>query len=360
MMTNYQKIIDKYSEQIGQKKNVVAVAIGKKWVNGTPSDKDAIIVLVKEKVPLDQLSESDKIPKNLDGVITDVVGKVGDIQSLAYTKRYRPAPGGVSCGHPRITAGTLGAYFRDRSKHTVILSNNHVLAAENRSRVGDYIYQPGKYDGGTSRDKIGNLKAFQRLVKRNQRITNPHLRRRVNYNLEDSAIAKVTNRKFANDSIKDIGKIVGFNHNPRVGLAVQKTGRTTGHTRGRVIGIHATVYVNYSMGTLIFKDQILTNAMSQGGDSGSLLLDNNRKAVGLLFAGSNSITVHNYIKYPVRKYRLSLIKPAPVRRVPSRRRTPRRNRRLEQIRKRLRKIRERREARRRRALRNRNRRRRRR
>jgi hypothetical protein len=335
-MTTYQKIIDKYSEQIGRKKNVVAVAIGKKWTNGKPSDKDAIIVLVKEKIPLDQLSANDQIPKTLDGVITDVVGKCGEIQSLAYTKRYRPAPGGVSCGHPYVTAGTLGGCFK-QGNNTVILSNNHVLGNENKSRLGDYVYQPGRYDGGTRRDSIANLKAFQRLVRRNERVLNRHLRRKVNYNLEDSAIAKVSNKKYVKNTITAIGKVTGFNHNPKVGLRVQKTGRTTGHTRGRVIGIHATVYVTYSMGTLIFKDQILTNAMSRGGDSGSLLLDNARKAVGLLFAGSNTITVHNYIKYPVRTYKLSLIKDKPVRKPPKKKKS--RRTRLAERRERLRKAR---------------------
>ena len=344
---NYQRIVDKYSEQMGRKKNVVAIAIGKKWTNGVPSDKDAILVLVKEKIPLNQLSANDQIPKDLDGVITDVVGKVGEIQSLGYTKRYRPAPGGVSCGHPQVTAGTLGACFKDNANSTVILSNNHVLAAENNSRIGDYIYQPGKYDGGKPKDSIANLKSFQRLVRRTERITNSHLRRKINYNLEDSAIAKVSNTKNIKPVINRIGQVAGFNNNPRIGLRVQKTGRTTGHTRGRVIGIHATVFVSYSMGTLIFKDQILTNAMSRGGDSGSLLLDNRRKAVGLLFAGSTTITVHNYIKYPVRNYKLKLIKSAPVRRAP-RRRSTKRSRRLELLRRRLRRIRERREARRRR------------
>jgi hypothetical protein len=43
--------------------------------------------------------------------------------------------------------------------------------------------------------------------------------------------------------------------------------------------------------------QIITTNMSAGGDSGSLLCDMNENAVGLLFAGSSSITIHNDIRY---------------------------------------------------------------
>jgi hypothetical protein len=41
--------------------------------------------------------------------------------------------------------------------------------------------------------------------------------------------------------------------------------------------------------------QIITSNMSAGGDSGSLLLDMEENAVGLLFAGSTQITIHNNI-----------------------------------------------------------------
>ncbi len=54
--------------------------------------------------------------------------------------------------------------------------------------------------------------------------------------------------------------------------------------------------VGYGGGTAyLFKNQILTTNMSAGGDSGSLLVDYGGRAVGLLFAGSWAITVHNHI-----------------------------------------------------------------
>ena len=77
------------------------------------------------------------------------------------------------------------------------------------------------------------------------------------------------------------------------GEIVQKTGRTTNYTTGKVTSINATVNVNYGGGRVAkFCRQILTTNMSAGGDSGSLLCDLNENAVGLLFAGSSSVTVH--------------------------------------------------------------------
>jgi hypothetical protein len=45
-----------------------------------------------------------------------------------------------------------------------------------------------------------------------------------------------------------------------------------------------------------FRDQLLAGPMSQGGDSGSAVLDNDRKIVGLLFAGSDQTTIINRIQ----------------------------------------------------------------
>ena len=66
-----------------------------------------------------------------------------------YQKMTRPLRIGASIGHFKITAGTLGAFVRSRDDGSVlILSNNHVLANENKAKKGDHILQPGDFDGG--------------------------------------------------------------------------------------------------------------------------------------------------------------------------------------------------------------------
>ena len=74
------------------------------------------------------------------------------------TKR-RPCPGGVSVGHYQITAGTLGCWVK-KNDQWMLLSNNHVLANVNQAKIGDPIYQPGVYDGGTADDELGKLYEF--------------------------------------------------------------------------------------------------------------------------------------------------------------------------------------------------------
>ena len=85
-------------------------------------------------------------------------------------------------------------------------------------------------------------------------------------------------------------------------MRVRKYGRTTGQTNGRIDAINAIVNVNYgSPGVARFVNQIIIKPgnFSAGGDSGSLIVvqkgGDAGKPVGLLFAGSFSITVANPI-----------------------------------------------------------------
>jgi hypothetical protein len=62
--------------------------------------------------------------------------------------------------------------------------------------------------------------------------------------------------------------------------------------------LDATVNVSYGVGQVAtFEGQIISGPMSQGGDSGSLLVaGSSLQAVGLLFAGSDQTTVFNPIQ----------------------------------------------------------------
>jgi hypothetical protein len=86
---------------------------------------------------------------------------------------------------------------------------------------------------------------------------------------------------------------------PAIGDIVQKTGRTTGHRYGKVIGLDATSDIEYDRGICQFIDQIIIQDIvgedyfCDGGDSGSLILDLDGHPVGLLFAGGGDITLAN-------------------------------------------------------------------
>ena len=216
---------------------------------------------------------------------------VGRIQKRARVpweqQRHRPLRIGTSVGHHKITAGTLGCFVQRETggaTSTFMLSNNHVLANENRARAGDAILQPGRLDGGTSsRDRVGRLADYVKLKRR--------------HNLLDCALAEVdtTRQPIDPSAIKGLGKLAGVSSTPvDEGTWVAKLGRTTGLTRGRVTAFELDdLVVAYDTGNLSF-DQVIeiegsgAQPFSDGGDSGSLIVNSDREAVALLFAGTDS------------------------------------------------------------------------
>lgn len=203
--------------------------------------------------------------------------RAADLRSVC-----RPLLVGCSVAHRKVTAGTLGGFVeRRKGKGTFILSNNHVLANENAAKAGDAILQPGPYDDGKAKDAIGKLAAFVRLRQRNS---------------VDSAIATIApSMEFDVGRLSGIGTLQGVSANPiEDGLRVAKVGRTTGTTRGRVTAFEVDdVVVSYDLGDLRFDDQIEiegagSKAFSDGGDSGSLIVDDDRLAIAQLFAGTDT------------------------------------------------------------------------
>jgi hypothetical protein len=90
------------------KPNVVGVGIGYKNAADQKTSELSVIALVREKIPAAGLPAGALVPREVEGVRTAVM-QVGDIRPLqARSDRWRPAPGGVSIGHYKITAGTFG------------------------------------------------------------------------------------------------------------------------------------------------------------------------------------------------------------------------------------------------------------
>ncbi|MBI5670990.1 MAG: hypothetical protein HZC41_23600 [Chloroflexi bacterium] len=326
-----------FQEQLLAKPNVVGVAVGRKNLVGELS----VVTLVQQKKPIAALSAEEMVPKQLDGVRTDVV-EVGYLRAYATPRdRYRPTiPCGVSIGHYKITAGTLGAIVTDRNTgEKLILSNNHVLANSNDALVGDPILQPGPTDGGQNPgDIVARLERFVRLryegdppspeppappppspppgggcdvvsvvvgltnglatlLGSSQRVTTAAPSTTVapqaqpTDNDVDAALAKPVDPNMFTGEILAIGAVSGTKP-PQLGAEVRKSGRTTGYTEGVITLINATVSVAYGNRTARFVGQIISSPMSQGGDSGSLIVDKaENRAVGLLFAGSNLATI---------------------------------------------------------------------
>jgi hypothetical protein len=215
-----------------------------------------------------------------------VIGRVRALSSPApgeLQRRVRPLRPGLSVAHPDVSAGTLGGFVRVNGR-LALLSNNHVLAATDAARIGDAVLQPGPVDGGTSRDRVGRLTAFEDLSAGRA-------------NLVDAAVAVLDPGVAAEPGDLPGGPLSGAM--PR-GLdidpdeLVEKVGRTTGHTQGRISAVEVDgVAVQYDDGVYRFDDQIeiagRAGSFSEGGDSGSVIWrSRDRAPLGLLFAGSST------------------------------------------------------------------------
>lgn len=294
-MDNMQSVLAVHKKGLLQLKNVVAVGLGYKTRAGRTLRTPSIVVFVSEKMPADQLAPQDLVPTEIGGVPTDVVtaGLIKPLQIFGSSftpptvdpvQKVRPLQPGCSIGHYLVSAGTLGCIVRDRqTSRPLLLSNNHILAnssngSDGRCRAGDAILQPGAYDGGQyPRDIIASLERYIPIRKAE--------------NLADAAVATPVADLEIDEEIIGAGPINGVS-DAVPGMAVQKFGRTTRLTRGEVMAIQVdTNPIRYNDYTAAFVNQVFLSNMSAGGDSGALIMDTTNKAVGLLFAGSNMVTI---------------------------------------------------------------------
>lgn len=205
--------------------------------------------------------------------------------------RHRPLRSGLSLAHVLVRAGTLGGIVH-REGQLFLLSNNHVLAQVNKAKIGDAIIQPASGDGGSDDQDVVAFLANYVPIDTSEGA--------VNY--VDCAIAALaagtvgspTLMSVAGEqarTIKGVGEEDLF-----VGDVVWKAGRTSGLSQGQVFASEVDNFV-VNVGTSTnplrarFDNQIQAYAengnFSMHGDSGSLVVDADGYARGLLFAGTD-------------------------------------------------------------------------
>lgn len=177
--------------------------------------------------------------------------------------RVNPMVGGISVGTVTGQAGTLGTVVWDRTDATAcMLSNWHVLAGSPSAQVGQPIYQPALFDGGTESDVVAHLKRW-------------HLGE-----AGDVALAELAgNRHYAAADVLGFWHPVSGTLEPKLNMEIRKWGRTTGFTEGFIDGIHLAINIDYGNQVVrAFKDQFHIAPLyhgqdvSQVGDSGSLVV----------------------------------------------------------------------------------------
>jgi hypothetical protein len=266
----------------------------------------------------------------------EVIGKLPhDLRGVGVqaelTDKFRPmigpraGYGGGAGGHtavqtPPIQLGTSGGWSKDLANGyccggtlgslisiggtQYILSNYHVLESDivpggnnTVATTGDAIIQPGLIDVSCTASKGQNVGT---LVKKSS----------LPNNNVDCSIAQVDSGMVRTDgAILEIGTISKTTVGAAINQAVKKSGRTTGLTHSSISGLNATIKVTYdnecaggTAFTKTFNGQIvIANKGSKflnSGDSGSLMVEEvttNPRAVGLLFAGSNTTAIANPI-----------------------------------------------------------------
>lgn len=227
-------------------------------------------------------------------------------QTANQVKQTPPIQLGTSGGNVNdistafCCSGTLGSLVASGTTQ-YILSNNHVLADTNTGHTGDPIIQPGLADVGCntscattgSCQNVASLSTFVPLGTSNV----------------DAAIAQVISGQVdSGGSILEVGVPANTQaaiDSTAIGRGVAKSGRTTGLTCANLSSINTNVRVQYQTGCgsgqkffITYTNQIAIQSagFSAGGDSGSLIVTSDTtQPIGLLFAGSDTVTIGNRI-----------------------------------------------------------------
>jgi hypothetical protein len=337
-----EEIVDKLLEETPD--NIIGVGYGYKSTNGLYTEKKSIVFNVLKKTPLNELSQNDIIPDEIeiDGEVfnTDVVESQINFLNNCPTEfsqflntpppnrnKYRPLQGGISLTNfsdLSNSVGTLGFLAVDNETNSLVgVTNNHVVIADAfinsqkntalsvSSTENDKSIQPGEPNSGGLDNTIG-------IVKRYKPIYQPPIT-----NLADVALTTINQNDVTNLSYRIAG-LTGWTQPLQFATTSEidslftdqkllfSAGRTSG-PKGE--GVTKLINVEYPTSILVPYKKHGYNVFTKwgrvikfvasasttpqgsicpyplvGGDSGSALLsefNGVRKIIGLCFAGSS-------------------------------------------------------------------------
>jgi len=215
---------------------------------------------------------ADDLPRHIDDLPVEplVVGRP-EYQAGAAVgvgagpkERTRPLVGGISIS--AADSGTLG-YFVKRSGSVCLLSCEHVLKAGTAD-----VLQQSRVDGGTAPADVVAQWAFA--------IDDGPTG-------VDAGVATLADPHRFTRELMGLGPVTGKG-SVKTGDTVQKSGKNSGVTSGKVDAVAATITID----KVTYQHQICVigtpKPFSIGGDSGSLVVTTDVKAVGIVMAGSNA------------------------------------------------------------------------
>ncbi len=289
--------------------NIHAVGVG--LFGGRPGEYCIQVFVADAGAELWDGAGAEPLPDVYRGVPVETI-EMAETVFLSDAGSYEPSPwerfpggirepqevlvGGLSGANTNLTgeSGTIGYFCTRRSrlprrKEIYLLSNCHVFADLRKSAVdaGDLIMHPSPGEAATGRP-IGALVNFSTLKFNGSTYEPNHV---------DAALAKLWGPQKHALLIPFVGAVEGHvaKEEIELGEAARKFGRTTGYTEGRVFSIHLDIWIRYDRtgSSAYFENQILIEPTPPHaryvapGDSGSLVVDENRHALGLIFAGTS-------------------------------------------------------------------------
>jgi hypothetical protein len=299
-----QRILDAGArERLSALPGVVHVTVGLKETGGAPTSEFAVKVYVGEKRPAADLPADQVVPARVEDVPTDVC-RVPTASPYTTVVGGMPITNGytilTSPGHTRMEGGTLGFVARRNDKdHTPVMLGCAHTMGKYGAKKGDLIFQP---QPGPD-DQIHDSDTFPRKPRTSSNSVGTIVDIKETSTV-DCAIAEVDtcHSSCCNCGTEFDHVVKGLNVNGSDALTgvtaavpnmlVFKVGISTGRTAGRIVTPSLTVMVNQDDGTQkAFQQQMQIVSVDLGkrfgdhGDSGSLIVDDQGRAVGLLMGG---------------------------------------------------------------------------
>lgn len=262
----------KVQEEILDLPGVHAVSIGYKRVKGIPTSTPCMIVHVLEKHNARKLKKREIIKNIVQGIPTDVIAHPRlEPFSSPDPSRYRPVKGGCQISATNSTGtGTLGAFVLNQQNEVCLLTASHVVKEQG------VVFQPGS-ENPDPNDAIADIISGYSII--NSSV--------------DAAIAKIRAGVNWNNWVAEIGAVYGSYNiptkdvDPLTGYSVQKRGAKTGLTYGYVAFLDMVmvekdgrrVYGQYGI------SKYKNGVFGLGGDSGSVVLNEQNQVVALLIGG---------------------------------------------------------------------------
>ena len=112
-MDRYFSALKKTRGKLLALQNVVGIGVGYKTSGAEDTGDPCFVIYVQKKLSPGDLSRKQVVPRKIDGLNTDVV-ESGVFRMLNVRTSRKALSAGVSIGHYKSTAGTLGAVVKDR------------------------------------------------------------------------------------------------------------------------------------------------------------------------------------------------------------------------------------------------------